>query len=355
MSRVDVVVPCYNYARFLPRCVASLLGQRGVDVRVLVIDDASSDDTPEVGRRLAESDPRVAFRRHAANRGHIATYNEGLLDWADGDYALLISADDVLAPGALRRAARLMDRHPEVGMTYGMALVIRDDDAPPDAPLDDPDRHTIVSGERFMAHCFEQAHCPVSTPTAVVRTAAQHAAGGYSADLPHSGDLEMWLRFAARGPIGVFRNVQAYYRWHSRNMGAQYYDRLLGDRREFMMACRRVLERAAGRFPDAARWEEAMVRRVGRDALMSAHRSFDAGEDAAAGAWLAFAEEIDPSVPGSALWLRLRAKQVAGAGVVHGLRDLAARMRGEEAPDEPAVASHFRGFQPGRLVGWWPE
>ena len=38
------------------------------------------------------------------NRGHIATFNEGLLDWADGDYCVLISADDKLTPGALRRA-----------------------------------------------------------------------------------------------------------------------------------------------------------------------------------------------------------------------------------------------------------
>src|SRR5262249_2335677 len=76
MASVDVIVPCYNYGRFLEECVRSVLNQDGVDVKVLIIDDASSDNTPEVGRALAAADPRVEYRRHAANQGHIATYNE---------------------------------------------------------------------------------------------------------------------------------------------------------------------------------------------------------------------------------------------------------------------------------------
>src|SRR5437879_6166396 len=112
MSRVDVVVPCYKYGHFLHECVGSVLAQDGVEVRVLIIDDDSPDDSAAVAAGLAAGDDRVGFRRHATNRGHIATYNEGLLGWAEGDYALLLSADDVLTPGALGRATRLMDAHP---------------------------------------------------------------------------------------------------------------------------------------------------------------------------------------------------------------------------------------------------
>src|SRR5262245_4914881 len=111
MSSVDVIIPCYNYARYVGDCARSVLDQPGVDVRVLIIDDASSDDTPTVGRELA-ADPRIEFRRHKQNIGHIATYNEGI-EWTSGDYLLLISADDMLAPGAVARAAAVMDRHPD--------------------------------------------------------------------------------------------------------------------------------------------------------------------------------------------------------------------------------------------------
>ena len=113
MSGIDVVVPSYNYAQFLTRCVSSILDQQDINVRVLIIDDASSDDTPQVGQRLAALDPHVEFRRHEVNCGPIATYNEGLLGWASAKYSLL-SADDMLAPAALARATRLMDRHGDV-------------------------------------------------------------------------------------------------------------------------------------------------------------------------------------------------------------------------------------------------
>ena len=100
LARIDVFIPCYNYGRFLYQCVNSVLGQAGVDVRVLVIDDASSDNTAEVAAALAREDPRVTVIRHSTNKGHIDTYNEGI-EWASADYMLLLSADDYLLPGAL--------------------------------------------------------------------------------------------------------------------------------------------------------------------------------------------------------------------------------------------------------------
>ena len=121
MSRFDIIIPCYNYGNYLRECVESVLDQSHQDLRVLIIDDASPDHTAEVAADLAARDPRVEFRRHAVNQGHIATYNEGL-EWTTGDYTLLLSADDLLVPGALLRASRLLDAHPEVGFVYGKAL-----------------------------------------------------------------------------------------------------------------------------------------------------------------------------------------------------------------------------------------
>ena len=96
MSRVDVIVPCYNYGNMLRACVRSVLDQEDADVRVIVMDDASTDSTEAVGRRLAAEDPRVEYRRHATNCGHIATYNEALAD-VTADYCMILSADDQLA------------------------------------------------------------------------------------------------------------------------------------------------------------------------------------------------------------------------------------------------------------------
>src|SRR6185312_8610608 len=111
VNTVDVVIPCYRYARYLSQSVSSVLSQSGPSVRVLIIDDASPDETPAVAARLRAGDARVSVRRHEANAGHIASYNEGIA-WASAKYTMLLSADDYLLPDALARAVDLMDRYP---------------------------------------------------------------------------------------------------------------------------------------------------------------------------------------------------------------------------------------------------
>src|SRR5689334_15770962 len=110
---VDVIVPCYCYGHFLRECVPSVLPRSHSSLRVLIIDDASPDSSGEIADRLAQEDNRVTVRRHSDNRGHIATYNEGL-EWSAGEYLLLLSADDYLLPGALRRAVAVFEAHPDV-------------------------------------------------------------------------------------------------------------------------------------------------------------------------------------------------------------------------------------------------
>ena len=75
---VSVIVPCYRYADVLEGCVSSILEQEGVDVRVLILDDCSPDDTPAVASRLAAADPRVEYRRNEQDLGLIGTANAGL-------------------------------------------------------------------------------------------------------------------------------------------------------------------------------------------------------------------------------------------------------------------------------------
>ena len=119
-----MVVPCYNYGHYLPACLGSALNQPGVEVEAIVVDDASPDGSGEVAERLSAADSRVRLIRHPRNKGHIATYNDGL-EAARGDYLVLLSADDLLAPGSLARAAALLEANPEVGFAYGRAVSSR--------------------------------------------------------------------------------------------------------------------------------------------------------------------------------------------------------------------------------------
>ena len=117
MPNIDVVVPCYRYGHFLRECVTSVLIAGGVD-SILIIDDASNNGSADVANELASENGRVEVIVHRANRGHIATYNEGI-EWASAKYFLLLSADDLITPGCLRRAVSIMEQHPSISMTHG--------------------------------------------------------------------------------------------------------------------------------------------------------------------------------------------------------------------------------------------
>lgn len=341
---VDVVVPCYNYARFLHRNVESILDQRGVDVRVLIIDDASSDDTPQVGQELA-AHPHVAFRRHAKNLGHIATYNEGILAWASAKYTMLLSADDWLTAGALARAVDLLEAYPDCGFVFGFALIVAD--RPPHLPALDG-RRCILTGKDYITHVVNHAN-PVPTPTVVVRTALQQKLGGYRTELPHSGDMELWLRFAAHGSVGIIRDVQAYYSWHGRNMGRDYYYGALGDLEEQEAAAVSGLNE----WPDGRRdtWLAELRRRLAQQSFWLAHRAFDAGKESEMLRCLEFCKRNSPTIVASRQWLKLRLKRAIGRSPWSTLEPLARKLRGLP----PSAEKSGEHFGVGTLTGWGPS
>jgi glycosyltransferase involved in cell wall biosynthesis len=220
MAKVDIVVPCYNYGRFLEGCVRGVLEQSLEDLRVLIIDDASSDNSVSVAQKLADADGRVSVISHPQNWGHISTYNQGI-EWASSDYFLLLSADDLLVPGALERAAAIMDANPDVVLTHGKGISWQDDSPLP--KIDAQKDYTWRRQDLIRDMCAIGANV-VNTPTAIGRTSVQKAIGGYRPSLPHSGDMEMWLRFGAHGGAAKIDAVQAIYRRHSSNMSHSYWN-----------------------------------------------------------------------------------------------------------------------------------
>src|SRR5271154_1711677 len=106
MPSVDVLVPNYQYGRFLRQSVSSILDQGIDDLRILIIDNASTDDSVQIARELAASDARIELRARPVNLGMHASLNEGV-DWAAADYFTVVCSDDLLPPGALRRAVSI--------------------------------------------------------------------------------------------------------------------------------------------------------------------------------------------------------------------------------------------------------
>lgn len=213
---VSVVIPCHNYARFVGAATASVLTQTAVDVDVLIIDDCSTDGTRRVAEALADANPQVRVVIHERNLGHVATYNEGIAE-ARGDYLVLLSADDLLAPGSLARAAALLDAHPSVGLAYGGVVMFEGEPVP--AAREAVDGWTIWKGRDWLEERCRGGGNNVCSPEVVMRTSVQRHIGEYRAELPHTGDMEMWMRAATVADVGRIDGAdQAFYRVHSESL-----------------------------------------------------------------------------------------------------------------------------------------
>src|SRR5439155_24814472 len=131
----------------------------------------------------------------------------------------LLSADDLLAPGALARATELLEAHPEVAFVYCPTIRLL-----PEKNHPDPESGTgrngwqIWPGASWVQGVFSKSVPFLDSPEVVARTRMYKTLGGYRPELPHTADVDVWLRFAAHGSVGRVDADQAYYRVHGNNM-----------------------------------------------------------------------------------------------------------------------------------------
>ncbi|MDF0494648.1 glycosyltransferase family 2 protein [Bradyrhizobium yuanmingense] len=322
-SSIDAIIPCYQYGHFLKECAESVLRQCGPELRVLIIDDASTDTTAQVAEDLVRADPRVEFRRHSVNRGHVATFNEGIA-WVAADYMILLSADDYLMPGAIERASKLMDEHPSVVLTFGGAIALyegREEVVPPPPELGSGTK--ILSGRDFIK--MGGSRNIVLAPSVIVRTSLQKKLGGYLPDLTHTGDMEMWLRFAAHGYIGFIDAIQAVYRRHSTNMSGGYSAEQ--DVLQRKLALEHFLDGCAGMLPDVDDLRSWLTSHLALDTVSCASRAFNDGDLELSERLSAIASNLDPEVTRSRRWWLLACKRQLGLRGWQLLRPAIQRLR----------------------------
>ncbi|MEH6488438.1 glycosyltransferase family 2 protein [Hyphomonas oceanitis] len=351
MADVDVIIPCYNYAHYLEGCVASILSQRDVDVRILIVDDCSPDNTEEVGRRLAAEDARVHYSKNPQNLRLIGTANRGILDWAQSRYTLLISADDALTPGALSRAVEVLDSNPEAGMLYGMAIMMGSDGPPPPVSDNHSPDHVILDGPDYIKYVCEQGNA-VPSPCAIVRTELQQRLGGYDPALPHTSDMEMWLRFASKSDVAVVNAPQGYYRWHSSNMSQAFIGQDLSDRKEQIDTLRKLRSHAGETIKDLRKWVKDAEVRLVREALLIASQRGKEPNSSVSRQALRFALKFDrlcflrPHNWKPIIKILLQAIQARSSSRTN------ADAETNAAQGVESTAQQW--FSPGQKIGWWP-
>ncbi|RYG48804.1 MAG: glycosyltransferase family 2 protein [Chitinophagaceae bacterium] len=112
--RVSVIIPTYNYAHFLDDAIQSVLAQTYTDYELIIVDNASTDNTDEVVARYL-SDKRIRYYKHPENIGLVANWNSGL-SHSRGEFLKMLCADDKFRPTLIEKYVSLMDRYPALSM-----------------------------------------------------------------------------------------------------------------------------------------------------------------------------------------------------------------------------------------------
>jgi GT2 family glycosyltransferase len=199
-------MPTYNRAHVLLRALESALSQDFSDLEVVLIDDGSTDETPE--RVSSVVDPRVRYSRFERNRGIGVARREGV-DRSRGDLIAFLDSDDRWTPGKLTEVVGVLDRHPEIDLAFS------------DYENVDRVRNSRDHGFRLVANALRtlsvvpleagwwrvERGVPegllrgnfVATPSVVVRRRVFDQVGSFREDLGVSEDLEFWWRAAVKG------------------------------------------------------------------------------------------------------------------------------------------------------------
>lgn len=219
---VTVLVPVYNGARFLIESLESILAQTHRNLEIIVLDDASTDDTPQI---LASYSDRLRTIRQRSNKGIYDNVNAGIRA-AHGDFIAVYHADDIYAPNIVQRELAAFESHPEVGAVFCSDIFV--DEAgreygrlqlPPEIrgsqPLSFPTVfNVLLSYKNGFLRC----------PGAMVRADVHARVGLYRQDLfRNTSDLDMWIRIAAAHPILVLDEHLYKYRHFAGQSSKRYH------------------------------------------------------------------------------------------------------------------------------------
>ncbi len=192
MSLISVVIPAFNQARFVGAAVRSALSQTHEDVEVVVVNDGSTDHTPEVLAEFA-AHPQVRLVTQA-NADLPAARNRGLAK-SGGEFVCFLDADDLLEPPHLARLAAPLSRDTALGFAYCDVQQVDEQGAPAGdfsvgasrRQLSGDILDSLLMGGYFPPHA------------ALVRRSMLDSLGGFDLELGGHADYEMWLRAVAAG------------------------------------------------------------------------------------------------------------------------------------------------------------
>lgn len=211
LPTLSVALPNYNHGKFLPQCLDSILGQSAPPTEVVIVDDASTDNSVAVLEDYARRYPAIRLLRNESNRGAVASFDRAI-EAATSEYLVMAPADDVMRAGFLEKSLRALSRHPEAGacasiceyrdMTSGLTWQLG---------------HSLGCLERYlspeeMVETARRGELMVATSSMIVKRKDFLAVGKFRPDLAWHCDWFAYFTVAFRHGLCFVPEVLAEFR-----------------------------------------------------------------------------------------------------------------------------------------------
>ncbi|MGL1832976.1 glycosyltransferase [Rhodocyclaceae bacterium SMB388] len=207
-----MIMPSYNTAPYIREAIESVLGQNYPSLELLVIDDGSTDDTPDIVRSYGE---RVRFFSQQ-NQGAGAARNLGLRE-ARGDFIAFLDSDDIWLPGKLSAQVAYLTINPDIGVVYSRWRPWRPEQdghfRMPTLP-EQPNAPGFIASQSGWLYNRLLLGSILHTITVMMRRSVIDQIGPFDTQFKRGQDYDYWLRASRIAPIHKLDAVHALYRLH---------------------------------------------------------------------------------------------------------------------------------------------
>lgn len=249
MPRVSVIIPTHNRASLLQRAIESAK-HAGTDIEIIVVDDASTDETQSTCRGR----PDIIYLRMERNVGQARARNAGIVR-STGEYLAFLDDDDLRLPRSLDMQAEILESDKDLGFVYGQVHVGDPKTCVPTGEIKPKD---CPAGDIFWQLVRENF---IYIASVLVRRRQMEAIALFASNVLGTEDWDAWLRLAAISKVGTVQQPVAIYRGASRHSG-----QTSSNRPKMMRSTARTQARAL-RSPRALTGDEATRREIRSDTM----------------------------------------------------------------------------------------
>jgi len=294
--KVSVCIPVYNGSAYIAESINSVLAQTYEDFHLIVCDNCSTDNTEEIVRSFR--DPRLTYVRNAKNLGLVGNSNR-CLDLAKGEYVCILHHDDVMLPENLERKVRLLDERLEVGFVHSNIIVIDSEGEVFAENIwhEDSRRDYIEKGQTVFRRFLD--NLPMGTSifigAVLARRSCYEHIGGFSPELPHCTDSEMWMRMLLFYDVACIGTPLVKYRAHMAAASGSWGDYASFDYlNEHYAAVTMIFEKYKSHIPNWKGLKKQVSEVFGKRALTLAANALIKGDFVTYKIFLKEADNISP-------------------------------------------------------------